>query len=162
MVINRGCAMQVPADELARRMERFKAACREAGVKLTHQRLETFREVASTEEHPDVETVFRGVRERVPTVSLDTVYRTLWLLEDLGLLSRIGPKWGRTRFDANLGSHHHFVCDSCGLVRDFESAELDALEAPGEARRLGRASRLSVEVRGVCNACLERRVGRPA
>ena len=54
--------MRVPEAELARRLERFKVASREAGIKLTHQRLEIFREVASTGEHPDAETVFQGVR----------------------------------------------------------------------------------------------------
>lgn len=145
--------MRVTEPELARRLEHFKAASREACLKLTHQRLEIFREVASTEEHPDVETVFRGVRERVPTVSLDTVYRTLWLLEDLGLISTLGPRRERARFDANLDSHHHFVCENCGLVRDFESDEFDALEAPPEVKRLGSASRVCVEIRGLCGAC---------
>ena len=48
--------------------------------------MEIFRELAQTGDHPDVETVFKGVRERMPTVSLDTVYRTLWWLKELGLI----------------------------------------------------------------------------
>ncbi len=115
--------MPLPDTEVARRLERFRATAREAGIKLTHQRLEVFRELASTEDHPDAETVFHGVRERVPTVSLDTVYRTLWLLEDLGLIVTLGPRRERARFDANLDSHHHFICENCGLVRDFEHEE---------------------------------------
>lgn len=145
--------MGVSPNELDRRIEHFKAACREAGIKLTHQRIEIFREVAGSEEHPGAEAVFRGVRERVPTVSLDTVYRTLWLLEDLGLLTTLGPRRDPMRFDANLESHHHFVCERCGLVRDFESAEFDALDAPREVKRVGSISRLCVEVRGVCREC---------
>ncbi|MFH1865971.1 MAG: Fur family transcriptional regulator [Candidatus Eisenbacteria bacterium] len=148
--------MRVPEPELARRLERFKSASREAGIKLTHQRLEIFREVASTQEHPDAETVFQGVSRRVPTVSLDTVYRTLWLLEDLGLISTLGPRRERTRFDANLDSHHHFVCENCGLVRDFESAEFDALDAPSDVKHLGSVSRVCVEVKGLCRECSER------
>lgn len=150
--------MRVPEPELARRLERFKAASREAGIKLTHQRFEIFREVAFTEDHPDAETVFQGVRERVPTVSLDTVYRTLWLLEDLGLISTLGPRRERARFDANLDSHHHFVCEHCGLVRDFENAEFDALDAPPDVKRLGSVSRVCVEARGLCRECSS---GRP-
>ena len=63
--------------------------------------------------------VFEGVRERMPTVSLDTVYRTLWWLKDLGLITTLGSSRERTRFDANLSRHHHFVCVQCGLTRDF-------------------------------------------
>jgi Fur family peroxide stress response transcriptional regulator len=149
--------MRIPDSEVARRLARFQAAAQEAGLKLTHQRLEIFREVASTEDHPDAETVFRGVRERVPTVSLDTVYRTLWLLEDLGLISTLGPRRERARFDANLDCHHHFVCENCGLVRDFEHDEFEALEAPPEVKRLGRVSRVSVEVTGTCRSCAGKR-----
>ena len=69
-----------------RRVDRFKSAAAAAGVKLTHQRLEIFREVASSVEHPDAEAVVRSVRKRMPTVSIDTVYRTLWMLNDLGLI----------------------------------------------------------------------------
>jgi len=95
----------VPEPELAERLERFKAAARRAGIRLTHQRLEIFREVAATEEHPDAETVFRGIRKRVPTVSLDTVYRTLWLLEDLGLIATLGPRRERAlRCEPRLAS----------------------------------------------------------
>ncbi|MDA8177928.1 MAG: transcriptional repressor, partial [Deltaproteobacteria bacterium] len=85
--------------EIGRRLERFQAACRRAGVKLTHQRLEIFREIAGSTKHPDAETVYRGVRARVPTVSLDTVYRTLWLLDGLGLITTLGPRRESVRFD---------------------------------------------------------------
>jgi Fur family peroxide stress response transcriptional regulator len=134
-----------------------RAAAREAGLRLTHQRMEVFREVASTEDHPDAETVFRGVRKRIPTVSLDTVYRTLWLLEGLGLVATLGPRRERARFDANFTAHHHFTCERCGLVRDFEYEEYDRLGVPPEVKRLGPVSRVSVEVRGVCREC----AGRP-
>jgi Fur family transcriptional regulator, peroxide stress response regulator len=63
---------------------------RNSGVRLTDQRLEIFREVAASLDHPDAEAVFRAVQPRVPTVSLDTVYRTLWLLTDLGIVTTLG------------------------------------------------------------------------
>ena len=52
-------------------MNHFKEGLRRSGVKLTHQRLEIFREVVKSSDHPDVETIYKGVRKRVPTVSLD-------------------------------------------------------------------------------------------
>ena len=85
-----------------RRLQNFQVAVKQAGVKLTHQRLEIFRELAKTEEHPDAETIFRAVQERVPMVSLDTVYRTLWMLRDLGLVKMLGPNRDAVRFDVNL------------------------------------------------------------
>ena len=117
--------MKVGKSEIQRRIERFEQMCRDAGVKLTHQRMEIFREVAQTGSHPDADTVWQGVRKRMPTISLDTVYRTLWLLNDLGLVGKLGAPREGTRFDANLSPHHHFVCVQCGLTLDFYSDELD-------------------------------------
>lgn len=139
--------------EIAQRMARFETVCRDAGVRLTHQRLEVFREMAQSGDHPNAEMVYQRVRERMPTVSLDTVYRTLWLLNDHGLITTLGPSRERTRFDANLTRHHHFVCVRCGSTRDFHSEELDDLKLPSSARAFGRIETTLVEVRGVCREC---------
>ena len=139
--------------EVDQRMGSFETVCRNAGIKLTHQRIEVFREVAQTGDHPDAETVHKRVRERLPTVSLDTIYRTLWLLNDLGLINTLGPHRERTRFDANLGQHHHFVCVRCGLTRDFFSEELNEIRLPKSAKALGHVQTTHVEVRGVCREC---------
>jgi Fur family peroxide stress response transcriptional regulator len=134
-------------------MARFDRVCRDAGVRLTPQRLEIFREVAKTGDHPDAETVYKRVRERMPTVSLDTVYRTLWLLNDHGLITTLGPSRERTRFDADLTRHHHFVCVRCGFTRDFHSEELNDLKLPQSAKAFGPIEATLVEVRGVCREC---------
>jgi Fur family peroxide stress response transcriptional regulator len=145
--------MSVGNTEVERRLDGFKAACKRAGVKLTHQRLEIFQEVAASLEHPDAEMVFRAVQARMPTVSLDTVYRTLWLLSDLGIVNPLGPRRESVRFDANLAQHHHYVCMSCGLTRDFESPALDALRVPVAVQELGSVVAMQVEVRGLCASC---------
>lgn len=142
-------------DRVESRLEHLEASAKRAGIKLTHQRLEIFRALASTEEHPAAETLFRAVRARVPTVSLDTVYRTLWKLHDLGLVTTLGPQGDGVRFDVNLDRHHHFVCVRCGLVRDFESEALDDLRVPEAVQRFGSVLLAQVEVRGICAPCQE-------
>ena len=139
--------------EVDRRMARFEKMCRDAGVRLTPQRMEIFREVAQTGDHPDAEMVYKRVRERMPTVSMDTVYRTLWLLDYHGLITTLGTSRERTRFDANLTRHHHFMCVRCGSTRDFYSEELDEIELPPSAKAFGRIETTLVEVRGVCREC---------
>ncbi|MBP7711354.1 MAG: transcriptional repressor [Gammaproteobacteria bacterium] len=141
--------------EVESRLERFQSVAREAGVKLTHQRLVIFRAVAASVEHPTAEAVYNAVRPEMPTVSLDTVYRTLWLLTDLGLLTTLGPRQGGVRFEANLEKHHHYLCVRCGALRDFDSPELDALPVPGTVTRFGQVLSSHVEVRGICAACME-------
>lgn len=145
--------MSIQDQQSEHRLERFKAVVKEAGVKLTHQRLEIFQELAKTSEHPDAETIFRAVQQRVPTVSLDTVYRTLWMLHDLGLVTTLGPQRNSVRFEPNLDPHHHYVCVRCGAVQDFCSKELDGLLVPEAVQQLGSVVGTQVEVRGLCSAC---------
>lgn len=145
--------MEIGKQGIERRMKRFEEVCRNSGMKLTHQRLEIFREVAQTGNHPDAEKVYQGVRKRMPTMSLDTVYRTLWMLKDLGLVTTLGASRERTRFDANLSNHHHFVCVACGMMRDFYSDEFDELKLPDSVKAIGRVETTQVKVKGVCLEC---------
>ena len=157
MILNTqdGPAQDAPQhdDSVQARLALWTSAVKGSGVKLTHQRLEIFRELAANLDHPDVETVFRAVRARVPTVSLDTVYRTLWLLHELGLIVTLGPRRDGIRFDVNLERHHHFVCVRCGMVRDFVSDALGDLPLPEGLSGLGDVLDARVEVRGVCTSC---------
>ena len=145
--------MTVPAETLRKRMNAFMEGCARNRVKITHQRMEIYRVLASSDEHPDAEAIHRRVRKRIPTISPDTVYRNLKLLAEHGLVSVVGASRDRLRFDANRGVHHHFVCVKCGMIRDFCSECLGALEAPEEARALGEPLSLHVEVKGLCRDC---------
>ncbi len=149
--------MKIKKKEVEQRMKYFETVCHDKGIKLTHQRMEIFREIAQTEDHPDADRVFQRVRGRIPTVSLDTVYRTLWLLKDLGLVVTLSSSRERTRFDANLQTHHHFVCEQCGFTRDFFSDDLDTIRLPDSVGSLGEIKATHVEVRGICRKCAENR-----
>jgi Fur family peroxide stress response transcriptional regulator len=148
--------MEPSKEEIQSRMDRFTEALRESGIRLTHQRIEIFREVARTGDHPDAETIFKRVRKRIPTISLDTVYRTLWMLNDMGLISTLGPQRGRVRFDGNASPHHHFICTKCGKVGDFYSKEFDDLEVPEQVSRMGDVVTTHVQFRGLCSRCHEK------
>jgi Fur family peroxide stress response transcriptional regulator len=152
--------MKNTKQDIEQRMARFNEACRKSGAKLTHQRMEIFREVAQSADHPDVEKVYNGVRKRMPTVSLDTVYRTLGWLKELGLIKTLGPPRERTRFDANLSHHHHFVCVQCGLTRDFYSDNFDKLSLPESVQSIGYVETTQVEVKGICLKCAAK--GKPS
>jgi len=147
--------LPVPAEEIQRRMTRFEEALRRAGAKLTHQRREVFLEVAASEDHPDATEIYQGVRERIPTISLDTVYRTLGLLRQLGAIATIGRPRQRERFDGNTALHHHFVCMECGSVRDFDCDRFDRLTVPTDVKRIGEIENAHVEVRGRCRECVK-------
>ena len=131
----------------------FASLCRQHGIKATHQRMEIYRELASTEEHPDAETIYTRVRERIPAISLDTVYRTLRLLEEKEIIGRVGPMADRTRYDVNMQHHHHFICTKCGSIKDFSYEQMDALCPPDDVRKMGDIQSVHVEIRGICLDC---------
>jgi len=146
--------MKIKKKEVEQRVKHFETVCRGEGIKLTHQRIEIFREVAQTDDHPDADQIFQRVRGRMPTVSLDTVYRTLWLLNDLGLIVTLHSSRERTRFDGNLTTHHHFVCEQCGFTRDFYNNDLDNIKIPDSINFFGEIEATHIEVRGICRACV--------
>jgi Fur family peroxide stress response transcriptional regulator len=135
------------------RLAEFAAVCQRSGFRATPQRLEVFRQVVLSGEHPDAEDVCARVRERMPTVALDTVYRTLKFLEEAGLIQRLSRLHGSARFDGNIRQHHHYVCTECGRVWDFYSPELDRMQGPREVAELGAVKSFHAELHGVCTAC---------
>lgn len=145
--------MKTETGELQRRLKGFSDVCRGSGIKATHQRTEIYRELARTGGHPDAETLYARVRKRIPAISLDTVYRTLRLLEEKGIVSRVGTFAERTRFDANTDRHHHFICRQCGLIGDVYSDALDDLPTPDAVTAMGTVQSVHVELRGLCRKC---------
>ena len=138
----------------------FVDHCRAVGLRATHQRREIFRELARNTEHPDVETIYRRVKRRVPSISLDTVYRNLRTLEQHGVIQKVGATGYRTRFDANTDPHHHFVCTQCGMIQDFYDSHLDLFQPPANAEISGDVHSVYVELRGRCRACKAAQTGR--
>jgi len=140
---------------IERKIAQFKNACQARGVKLTHQRLVIFRELAASSDHPNAERVYESVRKQIPTISLDTVYRTLALLADMGLIVAIGAPRERVRFDATVDIHPHFICSSCGSATDVHWPEFQRLTLPAESQSAGKVESVRVEFRGVCASCMQ-------
>lgn len=141
---------------IERRVADFVAVCRRHGIKATHQRTEILRELAATKEHPDAETIYMRVRQRIPAMSRDTIYRTLNLLEENGVIARVRSTRNRARFDANTDRHHHFVCMECGMIGDFYSDAMDRVPLPREVAAMGSVDGVYVELRGRCRKCQDR------
>ena len=148
--------MKTEPAELRHRLDEFKTGLKRAGVKVTHQRLEIFQEVAKSGDHPDAVTIYKAVRKRLPTISLDTVYRTLWLLLDLGLISTLGAQ-NKVRFDGNMRQHHHFVCTNCSTTYDFYDSAFNVLKIPDAVQALGHVEKTQVEFTGLCLRCKQHR-----
>ncbi len=138
-------------------MDHFEATCRSHGLKLTHQRLEIYRALLQSAEHPSAESLHKQLETRLPTLSLDTVYRTLATFEQLGLVKRVETMSSQARFEAKIEQHHHFFCDQCRQLIDFTWHSFDSMGLPEALMGVGTIRGKNVVVHGVCNDCLEKK-----
>lgn len=116
---------------------RIEELCIERGLKMTGQRRLIARVLSEAEDHPDVEDVYRRALALDSKVSIATVYRTVRLLEEKGILERRDFGGGRARYDpADRGHHHHLIDVDTGKVIEFADEAFEAL-ARGIAQRLG-------------------------
>ena len=125
---------------------------REKGLKVTPQRQAVFRAVHDNRSHPTAEAVHAAVVAEMPTVSLRTVYQTLNDLADMKEILHLDLGTGSARFDPNVEeTHHHLVCDGCGLVADLhaEIGPVELTEVP-EGFEVAGTEQL---VRGLCSGC---------
>lgn len=139
------------------RLERFYTACKDCGIKVTHQRLEIFREIAIACDHPSAEDIHQRVKKRMPMISLDTIYRTLSLFEQCRIISRVHPLDDHSRFDPNTEIHQHFICTRCKKIIDFTWPDFNQLPPPPETQQWGQIQSQSAKLLGICNECLTQR-----
>ncbi len=104
--------------DIKAQLELFVERCKEKKLKITPQRIAVYEVLLRSKEHPTVEEIYNQIKEKYPYVSMATVYRTVEILENIGLVKKV-CYWGNsTRYDANLEEHHHFICIKCGSIRD--------------------------------------------
>jgi Fur family iron response transcriptional regulator len=101
------------------------AALRGHGIQPSAQRVAVAEYVLDTTDHPSADQVFAQVRRRFPMISRATVYNTLNLFVEKGLLRQLVLAEGKIVFDPNVGPHHHFVDDATGEILDIPWGALD-------------------------------------
>ncbi len=109
-------------------MSELEDKCVRSGLKMTDQRRVILRVLATAEDHPSVETVYRRAKEMDNTISMATVYRTLNLLDELDLVQKHDFKQPFSRFEVKEEHHHHLVDVETGQVIEFTNEELELLK----------------------------------
>lgn len=116
-------------------VSRIERMCIERGLKMTGQRRIIARVLSESEDHPDVEELYRRAVVLDNRVSIATVYRTVRLLEEKGILARRDFGEGRSRYDpTDRGHHHHLIDVDSGRVIEFEDLAHEAIAAEIAAR----------------------------
>ena len=100
---------------------------REKGLKVTSQRLAICTFILSRKDHPTAEQIYQELRNEYPTISLGTIYKTLHLLQELGLIQELGFTEGSTRYDPDMELHINMVCSKCGKISDYKAENVEKL-----------------------------------
>ncbi len=128
-------------------------ALHKAGHRLTAQRLAICRYLASSRAHPTPATVYTQVRQQLPSLSLATVYNTLALLRELGVITEMGTDMGRTRYETDTHPHANLICLRCGQVMDISLPDLKAVQAALAAQSAFELRNLRLDAYGLCPDC---------
>jgi len=127
----------------------------EHGLKSTRQRsliIDTFFQLGG---HVSVEELWGKVRQNDPKVSVATVYRTMKLLSECGLAHARNFGDGQTRYEAAVGKHHHdhLICTRCGVIVEFESDRIEAMQEAVARKHGFRVTSHKMELYGLCKNC---------
>jgi Fe2+ or Zn2+ uptake regulation protein len=133
--------------------EELSERLRERGLRATSQRLVMNRLLRQSNRHLSAEQLLDEASEQLPGVSLPTVYATLELFEQLGIVRRVNGGGGTLLWDTRADAHHHMICRNCGRIEDMETP-LDLERARRSAARSGfHPDRVEVVVSGLCSSC---------
>ena len=98
--------------------------CNDAGIRMTAQRSLIIETLVGSDDHPDADQVYRRAVERDQSISLPTVYRTLNLLDDAGIIKKINMNDGKARFESVREEHDHLIDADNGHIHEFYNQEL--------------------------------------
>lgn len=138
----------------------LKEDLKKKGYKLTPQRRAIVDTIIDNEgKHLTVEEIYDEVKKDCPEIGLATVYRTIVLLEDLGIVYKLDLNDGCSRYELvhkdELHRHHHLICTKCGKVIEVEGDLLDNLEEKIEVQYKFKIKDHSVKFFGICEECEE-------
>ena len=120
---------------------------------MTEQRQVILEELKKACSHPTADEVFLLVRQRLPRISLGTVYRNLELLSENGVIQKLEWSGRQKRYDGNFENHYHIRCVQCGLVEDVEIQPLAVIEDTFRALTNYEILAHQLEILGHCPHC---------
>lgn len=126
---------------------------KENGIKPSYQRIRIFDYLIQHKNHPTVDSIFKALVPEIPTLSKTTVYNTLKLFLEQGIVQLLVIEENETRYDADISTHGHFKCEECGQVYDIR-IDLSGLDL--SELEIHRVDEQHIYFKGVCNRCLNK------
>lgn len=138
---------------MEQKYQHTKNVLKKRKIRLSHQRMKILEHMCQNRNHPTADQIYTALHEEEPTLSKTTVYNTLHMLAERGLIREVSIENNETRYDIITEDHGHFKCTQCGTVSDFcidieslTSNDLSAFEVSDK----------NVYFRGICPACLKK------
>ena len=132
--------------------ETIKETLKSRGLRVTPQRFAVYANLLSRSDHPTVEQILADLNQNFPVSSQATIYTSLQVLRDVGLVQEVLLEEGVSRYDANMKKHHHFLCSKCGAIEDIPSNQFEPLNL-SKLRSGLKAESYEIIVRGICDRC---------
>ncbi|MDH5401354.1 MAG: transcriptional repressor [Candidatus Heimdallarchaeota archaeon] len=98
----------------------------EKGFKVTPQRLVIYRYLVNNDSHPSADIIYSDIKKTLPTISQGTVYKTLSMLTELGIIRELKIGNGHSRYDSNTDLHINLICPDCNNITDYQSSEMES------------------------------------
>ena len=133
--------------------QRLRQKLEERGGHFTQQRAAVFDYLSRVEHHPTAEEVFLTVKNKIPKISLATVYKNLEALVSCGAASKLAYGDGSARYDIRTDHHYHTRCLKCGVVSDLEASDGDKLLKQIKPKAGFEVKDYRLELIGYCRAC---------
>jgi Fur family peroxide stress response transcriptional regulator len=139
--------------ERENKIHEFMQICHEHQLKVTPQRVAVYQGLLDSDRHPTADVIYQMVTREFPSISFDTVNRTLLTFAKIGIVDVVEIFGGAKRFDPNVTQHHHLHCAQCGRIFDFYSPAYDDLKVPEEVQRDFQVISKRVVFKGICRKC---------
>ena len=134
-------------------METFIRHCKAHQLKITPQRVAVYKVLQASTDHPSADRVHRLIKEEFPSISLDTVNRTLLTFAKVGLIDIVEGQGAPRRFESNLEDHHHFYCLGCSRIFDIFDQGLSRIPLPESVEKEFTVTGKRLCIKGYCKEC---------
>ena len=131
----------------------FLTGCKKMGVKVTPQRIAIYKILASKAKHPTINEIYEEIKKDYPSLSLNTIYKTIQLFIELGMVSQFTSREGVIRYEVKLLPHHHVLCLKCRKIQDVFDSCLDEIKMSPPLKGGFEIIRHDVIFYGYCSEC---------
>lgn len=140
-------------DFMPSRVEQAMEKLKVTGVRMTPQRYAILSFLINVKIHPTADDIYKEIEKRFPSMSVATVYNNLKVFIESGLVKEMKFGDASSRYDADLSDHYHAICDSCGIIADFEHPPIEDVEEAAAQATGFTIHGHRFEVHGLCPQC---------